>query len=187
MRSSQSHQPFQLQQSLFEIIIDHHSIELTLGTQLLTSPQQSSLDRLLCIRATATDATLKFLEAGGRQKDLHSLGEAATHLPGSLKFDFQQNGTTFLQPLLHRSPWGSVTVAGELSPLQQPTCLHKGIEALPTVKEVTLPLALSLARRTRGGRYRQPDARMPRQEALYQRSFTDAARSGDHRESAHAV
>jgi len=179
---NQAQQRLQGDQAQLQVAIDQGGIEFGLGLKLHPGPFQPALDGGLRIGATAADAAFQFLEGGRLDHQLIARREGATHLPGPLQFDLEQDGSAGGQMLLHGLSWGAVEIARELGPFQEAARGHLGFEGLARQEAVVLAVHLSRPGGAGGGRNREPDLGMAFQKPAHQGAFADTARTGDHAE-----
>ena len=134
-------------------VVDDHGVELIGIRQLHTSRLQPALPLFGGLRPP-TDQTVDELVPRWRgEKDLRGLRICLTHLAGTLKIDFKDDGAIVRNRFLNGFAWGAVSVAVvDDGPLQQPVTVDKLVELRRGDEVVIDAVTLSGARRTaRGG------------------------------------
>ena len=150
-----------------------------MGLEFLASARQAALNGILRIGSAPTDPALQFFKAGGSQKNLKTVRKTATHLAGTFQLNLQKHGAPRRHLFFHRTSGGAVAIPREFRPLEKTSLLHQGLKPRTAVEEVVDAVLLPLARRTGGGRHRQPDLGVPFQQLVHQRSLADSTGAGD--------
>ena len=134
---------------------------------------------LLGIGTAPPDPALQFLKAWGGQKNLKPIRETATHLAGTFQLNLQKHRAPRRHLFLSRTTGSAVAIPCEFRPLQKTSLLHQGLKPRTAVEEVVDAVLLPLARRTGGGRHRQPNLGMALQQLVHQGSLADSTGTGD--------
>src|SRR5439155_449231 len=165
--------------SVVEVIVNYSVFELAGVRQLLARVLHAALDDVLGILPAGAHAPLKLLDRRRQDEDADRVGIELAHLPRALPVDFEDQVVAALQRIEDQLLRSAVAVAVHLGALEKLAAAAHGEERRVVDEMVVDAVLLARARRSRGVRDGELEARVFPHQRVDQRRLARPRRRGD--------
>src|SRR2546427_8779288 len=165
--------------SVVEVIVNYSVFELAGVRQLLARVLHAALDDGLGILPAGAHAPLQLLDRARQDEDADRVGIEIAHLPRALPVDFEDQVVAALQRIEDQLLRSAVAVAVHLGALQKLAAAAHGEERRVVDEMVVDAILLARARRSRGVRDGELEARVLAHQRVDQRRLARPRRRGD--------
>src|SRR3989442_383801 len=165
--------------SVVEVIVNYSVFELAGVRQLLARVLHAALDDVLGILPAGAHAPLQLLDRRRQDEDADRVGIELAHLLRALPVDFEDQVVAALQRIEDQLLRSAVAVAVHLGALEKLAAAAHGEECRVVDEMVVDAVLLARARRSRGVRDGEPEARVFPHQRVDQRRLARPRRRGD--------